>query len=77
MGDQVYTREEQLRAGADYMTMLSVECGDLDYPRPVDAMLGWDLLTIEADRRAEWDLGTYDVILAASIKDVANWRDLY
>ena len=76
MDDKIYTREEQLRAGADYMTMLSVECGDLDYPRPVDAMLGWDLLTIEADRSAEWDPRTYDEILAASIKDVSNWRHL-
>tara|TARA_R110000787_G_scaffold7296_3_gene25013 strand:- start:4480 stop:4707 length:228 start_codon:yes stop_codon:yes gene_type:complete len=74
--DRTRTQEEMDTAGSDYMTMLAVECGDLDYPRPVDAAFGWTLLTVDCDIEANRDARTYDQILDATIADITGWRHL-
>jgi hypothetical protein len=63
--------------------MVDTECGiDADchhFPegraaKDPTGKVGWDMLTIEADRAAEWDGRSYEEILAAKAQDVLAWE---
>lgn len=71
--DRVRTEAEKLDAGFLYATMYAVECGA---PRPVDANIGWAVLTIEADRTAMYDGRSYDEVLDSIIEDIEQYRGL-
>jgi len=77
------TRAEQLRAGRAWNKMIDHECGiepDGLFPEghQVDdptGEMGWTMLTIEADRQANWDSRTYEEILATKAQDVLAWEN--
>ncbi len=68
-------RDAQLRAGRAYNTMNDFECGTQDALSDPTGAMGWTMLTIEADRQANWDDRTYEEILEAKANGVIDYVD--
>jgi len=73
-GEHEMTRKQELRAGRAYNKMLDTECGYSCQSEDPTGSRGWDMLTVESDRQANWDERGYDVILAQKAEDVLAWE---